>query len=295
MTENLILHRVLKAPRHLVYQCWTTPEHMTHWFMPKPHFLSDISIDLRPGGQYDSTMHVGELVIPSRGCVLDAVENTKFVFTDLMTEDFQPVASPGLGFTATIELSDHPDGTVYHVTARHRTPEDAAKHEEMGFSQGWGTVASQLEAYAADLGHRQMTLTRLYKASPAQVWAAWTDPTVLPRWFGPEGITCVTKEIDLRPGGQWRFDMIGLGQTWANRHRFTRHVPHERIEFLLDDDTDAAPPYEVVVTLVPEEGGTRLTQVMTFPSLAKKQEAEGYNAVELGQTTLAKLAVVLGE
>jgi uncharacterized protein YndB with AHSA1/START domain len=151
MTTNLILSRVLRAPRHQIYQCWTTPEHMVHWFMPKPHFVADIMIDLRPGGRFDSTMHVDGAVIPSRGCVLDAITDRRFAFTDLMTADFQPVAEPGLGFTATIDLSDHEGGTLYHVTARHRTAEDAKKHEEMGFTSGWGTVATQLEAYAATL------------------------------------------------------------------------------------------------------------------------------------------------
>ena len=149
--HNLVLRRVLKAPRMKIYECWTMPEHMVHWFMPRPHFLSDITVETRPGGAYNSTMHVDGHAMPSEGAVLDAVPGEKFVFTDLMTRDFQPVANPGLGFTATIELRDHPDGTEYIVTARHRTPEDAAKHEAMGFSQGWGTVATQLEAYAAGL------------------------------------------------------------------------------------------------------------------------------------------------
>ena len=150
---DLILHRILNAPRSAIYACWTTPEHMVHWFMPKPHFLTDIRIDLRPGGAFNSTMHVDDMVIPSTGMVLNAVKNELFAFTDLMAADFAPVAAPGLGFTATIQLSDHPGGTEYHVTARHRTAEDAAKHEEMGFSQGWGMVATQLEAYAAGLEH----------------------------------------------------------------------------------------------------------------------------------------------
>ena len=151
MTTELILSRVLKAPRAAVYACWTTPEHMIHWFMPKPHFIDGITIDLRPGGRFDSTMHVDGNAIPSRGCVLDAIPNQRFAFTDLMTADFQPMATPGLGFTATIDLSDHDGGTLYHVTARHRTPEDAQKHETMGFSTGWGQVATQLETYAASI------------------------------------------------------------------------------------------------------------------------------------------------
>lgn len=151
MTTNLILSRVLKAPRALIYTCWTTPEHMVHWFMPKPHFVTDITIDLRPGGRFDSTMHVDGAVFPSQGCVLDAVKDRRFAFTDLMIAEFQPVATPGLGFTATIDLTDDEGGTLYHVTARHRTIEDTARHEAMGFSVGWGIVADQLDAYALGL------------------------------------------------------------------------------------------------------------------------------------------------
>ena len=151
MTTELILSRVMKAPRHAIYTCWTTPEHMVHWFMPKPHFVDDVRIDPRPGGQFDSTMHIEGAAIASRGCVLDAIPDRRFAFTDLMTADFQPVANPGLGFTATIDLSDHADGTLYHVTARHRSVDEAQKHEAMGFSMGWGVVATQLEAYARTL------------------------------------------------------------------------------------------------------------------------------------------------
>lgn len=149
--NTLTLHRVLRAPRPLIYACWTQAENMPHWFMPKPHFLTDVTIDLRPGGRYDSTMHVDGMVIASMGCVLDAVPDRIFVFTDLLSADFQPVVAPGLGFTATIALSDHPDGTDYLVTARHRTLEDSARHEAMGFSAGWGIVAAQLESYARGL------------------------------------------------------------------------------------------------------------------------------------------------
>ena len=151
MTTELILSRVMRAPRAAIYTCWTTPEHMVHWFMPKPHFIDNVRIDPRPGGQFDSTMHIDGAAIPSRGCVLDAIPDRRFAFTDLMTADFQPVAHPGLGFSATIDLSDHADGTLYHVTARHRSVDEAQKHEAMGFSMGWGVVATQLEAYARTL------------------------------------------------------------------------------------------------------------------------------------------------
>lgn len=152
MTTDLILHRILQAPRPLVYACWTQAEHMPHWFMPKPHRLSDIEIDLRPGGVFRSTMHVDGNAMTSAGCVLDAIKDTRFAFTNVMGPDWQPLTGIDMAFSATIDLSDTPEGgTVYHVTARHPTLEDAARHDAMGFSAGWGIVADQLDAYAQSL------------------------------------------------------------------------------------------------------------------------------------------------
>lgn len=137
---------------------------------------------------------------------------------------------------------------------------------------------------------RQITLTRLIAAPAEVIWRCWTDPAILPRWFGPEGYHCVTKAIDLRQGGAWQFDMIGPdGKVWANRHRYTLWLENERLEFLLDDGDDAEAPMQVVVTLAPEAGGTRLTQVMTFPTAAMREGALAFGADRLGQTTLAKL------
>ena len=138
---------------------------------------------------------------------------------------------------------------------------------------------------------RQIILTRLIAAPPEKIWQCWTDPAILPRWFGPEGYHCTTKIIDLRQGGQWIFDMIGPdGKVWANRHRYTLSDPPKRLEFLMDDGDDADVPMQVVVELVPEAGGTRITQTMTFPTAEMRQGALAFGADKLGQTTLAKLA-----
>lgn len=137
---------------------------------------------------------------------------------------------------------------------------------------------------------RQIVLTRLMAAPLAMVWRCWTDPEILPLWFGPEGYHCITNEIDLREGGQWQFDMIGPeGKVWVNRHRYTLWLPEKRLEFLMDDGDDADEPMRVVVELTAEAGGTRITQTMTFPTVAHCQVARDFGAERLGQTTLAKL------
>ena len=141
-----------------------------------------------------------------------------------------------------------------------------------------------------------IVLTRLFNATAAQVWAAWTDPAILPKWFGPTGFFCTTRDIDLRSGGQWVFDMTGPdGTVWPNRHRITRYTPMTRIEFLLDDGSDDGDPMEVVVDLTPEAGGIRLVQTLYMPSAEAKAGALAFGADKLGETTLNKLAAVLAQ
>ena len=140
---------------------------------------------------------------------------------------------------------------------------------------------------------RQLILTRLIDAAPDKVWRCWTDPDLLPRWFGPDGFSCHTKEIDLTVGGQWRFDMIAPdGTVFPNRHRFTAQIPARRLEFLMDGDDDATPPMIVKVTLVPEGQGTRITQTITLPSVEAKTRALGFGADRLGLQTLGKLGAL---
>ena len=140
---------------------------------------------------------------------------------------------------------------------------------------------------------RQITLTRLIAAPAAVVWRCWTDPAMITQWFGPQGFSCQTKQIDLRVGGQWRFDMVAPdGTVFANRHRYDVMQPASRIEFRMDADHDADDPIFVVVTLEAEGPGCRITQVMTLPTVARRDEAVGFGAEVLGLQTLAKLAAM---
>jgi len=148
---DLRLHRILKAPRKAVWRCWTEPEHLKPWFIPRPHEITEVEMDVRPGGRFFTMMLVDGKEYPNDGSILDVVPHERLVFTDLLLADWKPVAEPGLGFTAILTFADHPEGTEYTALARHGSAETAKRHEEMGFHDGWGTVASQLEAYAQSL------------------------------------------------------------------------------------------------------------------------------------------------
>ena len=153
--SDLHLHRILKAPRAAVWACWTDPAHIPQWFAPKPVTTVVHALDVRPGGAFQIEMFMdGKSFGSQPGCFLEAVPEERLTWTSALGPDFRPVdatSAPFL-FTATITLADHPEGTDYRVVARHKDEAAAQAHETMGFSQGWGTVADQLGAYAATLG-----------------------------------------------------------------------------------------------------------------------------------------------
>ncbi|MCR9138598.1 MAG: SRPBCC family protein [Alphaproteobacteria bacterium] len=147
---DLTFTRVLDAPRSLLWECWTKPEHIKNFFIPKPYTIDACAIDLRVGGKFNTTMNVDGNVMENEGVYLEVVEGQRLVFTDTYSEGWKPAADPFM--TAIIEFEDDGNGgTRYTATARHRSPEARQSHEDMGFFDGWGTVATQLEDYAKSL------------------------------------------------------------------------------------------------------------------------------------------------
>ncbi len=142
---DLVLDRVVPLTRAQIWEAWTTPELMKEWFCPKPWYVSEAEIDLRPGGICRTVMNGpdGE-VFPSIGTYLVVVPNQRLVFTDALGPDFRP--QPESFFTGIIDLEDAEEGTRYQAYALHATPETKQKHEEMGFHQGWGIALDQLVA-----------------------------------------------------------------------------------------------------------------------------------------------------
>ena len=151
LTEtDLSFSRVLPAPRSAVWACWTTPEHLVHWFVPAPHRVAKCDIDLRVGGHCNMSFDVEGNMMDNNGVYLELIEGEKLVFTDTYTAGWKPNPEPFM--TAIITLEDTEDGqTLYTATARHRSVEAAQQHKDMGFFDGWGIVADQLGAYAAKL------------------------------------------------------------------------------------------------------------------------------------------------
>ncbi|MEQ8479919.1 MAG: SRPBCC family protein [Hoeflea sp.] len=156
MSENfpenreLVLDRLIEAPRHAVWRCWTEPELLVQWFTPAPWSTKSADVDLRPGGRFNTVMRDPDgNAHPNAGIYLDIVAGERLVFTDAMTEGFAPSESPFM--VATLTFTDEDNATRYRAVVRHFSKESKLKHEEMGFHPGWNAAADQLEKLAKAL------------------------------------------------------------------------------------------------------------------------------------------------
>ena len=158
-TVDLVLGRTLDAPVDLVWKAYTDPEHLKRWFAPKPFEISEIELDLTPGGIFRIRM-VGpdgfDTGHGTPGCVLEVIEGKKLVWTSALGPGYRPnEAGEGcesFPMTAVITFADAGNGkTAYKAVALHKDLADKETHEKMGFHDGWGTTAGQLEELARGL------------------------------------------------------------------------------------------------------------------------------------------------
>ena len=116
----------------------------------------------------------------------------------------------------------------------------------------------------------EVQLTRLFDAPRHLVFEAMTKPEHITRWWGclAEGYSVPVCEVDLRPGGRWRFvNRTPKGEQAAFYGVYREVAPPERVVFT--EFFEPFPDTESIVTtvLTDEHGKTRLTATVRYPSL----------------------------
>lgn len=149
--RELVLTRLIDAPRAKLWRCWTEPALLKKWFTPPPVTVPHAEMDVRVGGRSLVVMRGPDgkdMKLP--GTYLEVVANEKLVFTDAYVGDWEPADQ--LPFmTGVITFADEKGQTRYTARARHWSVADREKHEQMGFHTGWGIATDQLAALAKTL------------------------------------------------------------------------------------------------------------------------------------------------
>jgi uncharacterized protein YndB with AHSA1/START domain len=148
--RELVLTRLIDAPREKLFRAWTDAEILKQWFAPLPYTTPVAELDVRPGGANLIVMRGPDgNDMPNRGVYLEVITNEKLVFTDAYTRAWEPAEKPFM--TVILTFEEEGGKTRYTARVRHWTVADREAHEKMGFHAGWGQCADQLAALVAKL------------------------------------------------------------------------------------------------------------------------------------------------
>jgi uncharacterized protein YndB with AHSA1/START domain len=157
-------------------------------------------------------------------------------------------------------------------------------------------TASTAPAGSSATSDREMVTTREFDAPRELVFAAWTDRSHLSQWWGPNGFTTTTYEMEVHPGGVWRFTMHGPDGTDYPNHILYRVVdPPSRLEYDHGSGDPSQPPaFQVIVTFADLGGRTAVTLHSIFPNAAALEYVvREHGAVEGARQTLERFGEYL--
>lgn len=177
---ELLLDRIIDAPRQRVFEAWATPEQMRHWFAPKPYTLSVEKMDFRPGGSFSMAMRAPDgKEHPFTGVYREIVPPAKLVWTGEFSD--------GPAEQIRTEVTFEEQGKKTKVTVRQTfavlTPE--TEPYTRGAKQGWTMTLDQLDAFCSRAaGPNDRIEKRIeLKAPISRVWRALTDHREFGEWF----------------------------------------------------------------------------------------------------------------
>jgi uncharacterized protein YndB with AHSA1/START domain len=150
---DLVLERFIDAPKHLVWEALTKPEHLKEWYMPKPWgSVANCEMDVRPGGIFSIDIAGADgQEFPNLGCFLDVIPMERLVWTSMLFPGYRPAIFDDIPITAIVTMKTTGTGTRYVFTALHRDEADFEKNKASGWQQGTEIALDQFVAHVRSL------------------------------------------------------------------------------------------------------------------------------------------------
>jgi uncharacterized protein YndB with AHSA1/START domain len=254
--RELKLSRLLHAPVELVWEVWTNPEHIKNWWGPVGFSNTISKMDLQPGGEWNLVMHGPDgKNYKNKSIFREVVKHRKIVYDH--------VSAPL--FTATIEFEKRGDTTFLTWHMLFATREEFIKTvqtfgADKGLQQNIEKLANYVsKGYALD----ELLLTRLIDVPVELAFKAWTEPSLLAKWWGPDGFTSPVCDWEAVKGGRIYIEMQAPDGTLYPMDGEVRevHAPNELIFLAAALDDKRVRLFEVLntVTVAEEKSKSRVT------------------------------------
>lgn len=232
--REIVVTRVIDAPRELVFDAFTDPKHVGQWWGPDGFTTTTHAMDVRPGGVWKFVMHGPDGTDYGNRIVYDeVVRPERLVYRHEGEEGDGPVK-----FTTTVTFVAEGPKTRLTMRAVFATAAERAHVAEKygaveGAHQTVARLAGYVERTSGPAPGGDFVLSRELDAPRALVFEVWTRPEHLQRWFSPKGFTVIAATMDLRPGGSYLYGMKAPdGREVWGKWLIREIVPPERLVFI---------------------------------------------------------------
>ncbi len=200
--REIVITRLVAAPRELVWQTFTDPKHITNWWGPRGFRTTTHFHDLRNGGTWRYTMHGPDGTdYPNEMIYHEVLQPERLRYSHGTGDDDYPHK-----FEVTVTFTA--EGPQTRIVLRQLYQTAASRDyiaKTYGAVEGGNQTMDRLEEQLAFVQMGEpFTISRTFDAPRDRVWAAFTEAEHLSKWWGPKGFTMKTANVDLRPGGYLR-------------------------------------------------------------------------------------------
>jgi len=148
--------------------------------------------------------------------------------------------------------------------------------------------------FVVDAVRQEIVMTRLFDAPRELVFKTYTDPNLIPRWWGPSVLSTTVEKSEVRPGGLWRIvQRDPEGNEFAFHGVYHEIVPPERVVRTFEYEGAAGHVLLETATFEEFEGKIRLTATSVFQSV-EDRDAMVRSGMEQGASeSMDRLAELL--
>lgn len=206
--NELYITRIYDAPVKAVWDAWTDPKQVAKWWGPRGFTITTHSKDLRPGGNWNYTMHGPDGTNYENRTKYHEVEKYSRLVYDHGANETQPPL-----FHVTVEFTELKGKTKMEMTMALATAEAAAETKKFikkaGGDSTWDRLAEYLEKEST--GKENFVINRTFDASLDTMSEMWTNPKHFSKWLAPTGFNMEFIRSDIKPGGSTFYYMSGPG------------------------------------------------------------------------------------
>lgn len=258
--REVVITRMVRAPRERVWEAFTDPKQAGKWWGPKGFTVTTDIHEFRVGGRWEYTMHGPDGTDYLNKMVYKEISKYERIVYAHGGHEKGKEDAPFAGFEASWTFEARGDKT--HIVGRMVFPTKDDREKVVKYYKAIDGGHQHLDCLIEFLGAKpvfEIALDRLIDAPREKVWAAWTEPDQLKQWFAPKPMQFVVKRLDLRTGGPFEMAMCGPdGKEFPIKGTYDLVIPQVVLASSGDFSKDPNGQVSRMLSFEEEDGRTRL-------------------------------------